>query len=100
MLEITVSGIPASAFPKINLMLIFESFEQGDGSVASEYGGTGLGLAVTRKLVELYGGNIWVESEVPGRRLKNLYSRSRFSGGSRKPGERLPEHIRTVIRGF
>ncbi|MBF0237409.1 MAG: response regulator [SAR324 cluster bacterium] len=44
---------------------IFESFEQVDGSVSREFGGTGLGLSVTRQLVELHDGDLWVES-VPG----------------------------------
>ncbi len=62
-LTITISdtgiGIPPEKHEKI-----FESFEQADGSTAREYGGTGLGLAVTKQLLELHGGQIWVESEV------------------------------------
>lgn len=44
---------------------IFVAFEQGDGSTARRFGGTGLGLAVTQQLINLHGGNIWVES-TPG----------------------------------
>ncbi|HEU5194095.1 MAG TPA: HAMP domain-containing sensor histidine kinase, partial [Methylomirabilota bacterium] len=47
---------------------IFDKFERGDSSSAREQEGTGLGLALTRKLVELHGGHISVESEgVKGR---------------------------------
>jgi len=41
---------------------IFKSFEQADGSVVREYGGTGLGLSVTKQLLELHGSSIELES--------------------------------------
>ena len=57
--EDTGVGIPPS-----KLGSIFRSFEQADHNTNRLYGGTGLGLTITKKLIELQGGNIRVSSEV------------------------------------
>ncbi|BAP57979.1 response regulator receiver domain-containing protein [Thioploca ingrica] len=52
-------GIPADKLERI-----FDAFEQADGSIARVYGGTGLGLTITRHLVKLQGGQLSVQSQV------------------------------------
>ncbi|MBO6522594.1 MAG: response regulator [Balneolaceae bacterium] len=49
--------------PKERIDTIFESFTQASGSTKRLYGGTGLGLTISKQLTELQGGELWVDSE-------------------------------------
>ena len=55
------SGI---GIPEDKRELIFMPFSQADSSTTRKYGGTGLGLTISTRLVQMMGGKIWVESEV------------------------------------
>ena len=50
-----------------DLERIFAPFEQADNSASRRYQGTGLGLSLTRRLVELHGGRIWAETGGEGK---------------------------------
>ena len=52
---------------------LFQSFSQADTSTTRKYGGTGLGLTICKRLVELMDGKLWIESE-PGRGSRFIFT--------------------------
>jgi PAS domain S-box-containing protein len=64
-LHFTVSDT-GIGIPKEKQALIFDAFTQADASTTREFGGTGLGLTITSRLIGMMSGKIWVESE-PGK---------------------------------
>jgi signal transduction histidine kinase/CheY-like chemotaxis protein len=62
LLSVTDTGIGIS---KEGIEKLFQAFQQVDTSTTRRYGGTGLGLVISKRLAEFMGGTIWVES-VPG----------------------------------
>jgi CheY-like chemotaxis protein len=61
LLHITVADTGIGV-PQDRQAAIFEAFTQADGSTARSHGGTGLGLTISRRFVEMMGGRLWLES--------------------------------------
>jgi len=62
-IEISVADT-GIGIPTEELKSIFSEFRQVDSSITKEYGGSGLGLSIAKRLVEMHGGSIWAESQV------------------------------------
>jgi PAS domain S-box-containing protein len=78
---------------KSELERIFDSFQQIDSSFSKRHQGSGLGLSITRQLVEIMGGEIWVES-MPGQGSSFFFTISFLRGCG--DGKKRTGHIGTI----
>jgi PAS domain S-box-containing protein len=88
-------GIPAE-----QQRVIFEPFTQADSSTTRQYGGTGLGLALSSQLATLMGGRLWVDSR-PGEgstfHLLIRFGHGRDRGAATIPAELIPWHNAPIL---
>ena len=72
---------------------IFRTFEQAESGTNRKYGGTGLGLVISKNIVELMGGRIWVESQL-GKGAKFFFTikTTKVLRGDTTPNPAVPEH--------
>jgi len=94
-LHITVrdTGI---GIPDSKLKLIFDPFQQADGSTTREYGGTGLGLSISKQIAKLMGGDVWAES-TPGK--GSIFHFTSWMEKSKKELEKRDKDVPEVMEG-